>query len=42
MPGGAKSDIKLGFWVGLGLLLAFSVITALQYMLVRAVKRNGN
>jgi predicted outer membrane lipoprotein len=42
MPGGAKSDIKLGFWVGLGLLLAFSVITALQYMLVRAVKnRNG-
>lgn len=42
MPGGAKSDIKLGFWVGLGLLAAFSVITALQYMLVRSVKnRNG-
>lgn len=37
-----KADIKSGFWLGLGLLLAFALITALQYLLLRAVKRNGS
>lgn len=41
MPGGAKSDFKLGFWVGLGLLLAFALLSVLQYAYFRAVKRNG-
>ena len=40
MPG-AKADIKLGFWVGLGLSLAFIVLGLLQALTLRAVHKGG-
>jgi hypothetical protein len=36
-----KSDIKMGFWAGLGVALAFVVFGILQAMTLRAVKRGG-
>jgi hypothetical protein len=38
---GAKADIKLGFWVGLGLALAILVMGALQALTLRAVHKGG-
>jgi hypothetical protein len=35
----AASDIKTGFWVGLGLALAFVILGILQAMTLRAVRR---
>lgn len=40
MPG-AKSDIKLGFYVGIGVALAIMVLGFLQVLTLRAVHRNG-
>lgn len=37
MPGPAVSDIKLGFWIGVGLLLLGVVVTILQMILGKAV-----
>lgn len=41
MPGGAKSDIKLGFYVGIGVALAIMLLGFLQVLTLRAVHRNG-
>lgn len=38
----AKSEFKTGFWLGLGLLVAFSVLSVLQWMVYRATKRGGS
>ena len=38
---GAAADVKTGFWVGLGLALAFVVLGVLQAMTLRAVNRGG-
>lgn len=35
MPGGPKSDVKLGFFLGLGLLLAFALGTLVQGLVSR-------
>lgn len=32
----AKSEFKMGFWVGLGILLAFGIISMLQLAVFRA------
>lgn len=37
MPNGAKADIKLGFWVGVGLLL-LGVLLAVVQMILGKVK----
>jgi hypothetical protein len=38
----AKSELKTGFWLGLGVALAFLVLGLLQGLTLRAVaKRNG-
>lgn len=36
-----KADIKLGFWVGLGLALALFVVGLLQALTLRAVRGGG-
>jgi hypothetical protein len=36
MPGAAKSDIKLGFFIGIGLLLLGVSLAVVQFLLVRA------
>jgi hypothetical protein len=36
-----KSEISYGFWVGLGLLLAFAVWGLIRVLLSRAADRNG-
>ncbi|HEV2317342.1 MAG TPA: hypothetical protein VGV89_07195 [Thermoplasmata archaeon] len=36
MPGGIKSDIKFGFWSGLGFMLMIGVAMAFQMLLSRA------
>lgn len=33
-------DLKSGFWIGMGIMLAFGVITMLQYLVLRTVKRS--
>lgn len=33
MPGAASSDIKLGFWIGVGLLLLGVVLAVVQLLL---------
>lgn len=33
MPGGAKSDIAFGFWVGVGLLILMVVLAVVQVLL---------
>jgi hypothetical protein len=33
MPGGAKSDIAFGFWVGVGLLILMIVLAVVQVLL---------
>jgi hypothetical protein len=38
MPGNAKSDIKLGFFIGIGLLLLGILLTIAQLVLGRAAK----
>lgn len=38
MPGGAKGDIKLGLYVGLGVAIAFSVWALVQTLLMRAAQ----
>jgi dipeptide/tripeptide permease len=35
MPGGLKSDIKLGFGIGIGLMALGFVLMILQYILSR-------
>jgi hypothetical protein len=35
---GAKADVKLGFWLGLGLALALLAVGFLQAMTLKAVK----
>lgn len=37
----AKADVRLGFWLGLGVLLAFLVFGFLQALTLRAVHRGG-
>jgi hypothetical protein len=37
----AKSEIKMGFWVGLGVALALLVFGILQALTLRAVSRRG-
>lgn len=36
LKGGAKSDVSYGFWVGLGLLLAFAAWHLASYLMNRA------
>jgi hypothetical protein len=36
-----KADVKYGFWLGLGVALAFAVLAFLQAMTLRAVARRG-
>jgi hypothetical protein len=36
MPGAAKSDVKLGFWLGAGLFLFALTLVLVQYLLERA------
>lgn len=36
MPGGIKSDIKFGFWSGLGFMLMIGVAMAFQMLISRA------
>lgn len=35
----AKTDIKYGFWLGIGVAIAFAVLAFLQAMTLRAVHR---
>lgn len=37
----AKTEIKMGFWVGLGVAAAFVVFGFLQALTLRAVSRRG-
>jgi hypothetical protein len=37
----AKAEIKYGFWVGLGVALAFLILGLLQALTLRAVQRNA-
>ena len=37
----AKAEIKLGFYVGIGVALALLVIGMLQALTLRAVHKNG-
>lgn len=37
----AKADLKTGFWLGLGLVLAFMVVGFLQLLTLRAVHKSG-
>lgn len=37
----AKSEIKLGFYLGIGAFIAFLVLGFLQMATLRAVHRNG-
>lgn len=37
MPGNAMSDIKLGFWVGVGLLVLGLFLAVVQMILGKAV-----
>lgn len=37
----AKAELKYGFWVGLGLALAFLALGLLQAFTLRAVNRRG-
>lgn len=41
MAGAAKADIKLGFYVGIGVALAIMLLGFLQVLTLRAVHRNG-
>lgn len=41
MPGAAKSDIKLGFFIGVGLLLLAVTLAVVQYLLSSARKTAG-
>jgi hypothetical protein len=36
MPGGAKADIRFGFWAGLGLVILLIVMMVAQMILTRA------
>jgi hypothetical protein len=36
-----KTDLKTGFWVGLGLALAFALFTFVTMLLKRTVDRHG-
>lgn len=36
MPGGAKADIKFGFWVGVGFLLLALTLVVAQMVVSRA------
>lgn len=38
---GATTDLKSGFWLGLGLVGAFFIVGLLQVLTLRAVQRNG-
>jgi hypothetical protein len=38
----AKAELKSGFWLGLGLALAFLALGMLQVLILRAIaRRNG-
>lgn len=37
----AAADVKLGFWVGLGVALALMAWALIQSLVAKAVKRNG-
>jgi hypothetical protein len=37
----AKAELKTGFWLGLGVALAFLILGMLQGLTLRAVKRDG-
>jgi hypothetical protein len=39
IKGSAKGNVSYGFWVGLGVLLAYAVWRAVSYMLQRAGSR---
>lgn len=34
----AKSEMKMGFWVGLGVAVAFLVMTFIQLLVLRTVR----
>lgn len=36
-----KPEIKYGFWVGLGVAVAFAILAFLQALTLRAVARRG-
>ena len=37
MPDGAKADVKLGFWIGVGLLLLGILLAVIQMILGKAL-----
>lgn len=37
----AKAEVKMGFYVGIGVALALFVVGMLQVLTLRAVHRNG-
>jgi hypothetical protein len=37
----AKAEVKYGFWLGIGLLLAVGVLGVVQMLILRAVNRDG-
>ena len=39
MPNGAKADIKLGFWIGVGLLLLGLLLAVVQLILGKITGR---
>lgn len=41
MPGAAKSDIKLGFWIAVGFLLLALVLVAVQMILSKVRSQAG-
>jgi hypothetical protein len=41
MPGGAVSDFKLGFWVGLGIVLALAVWALAQGLIGKLTGHGG-
>jgi hypothetical protein len=36
-----KADIKYGFWLGIGIAVAFAALAFLQMLTLRAVARRG-
>jgi hypothetical protein len=37
----AKADVKYGFWLGIGIAIAFAVLAFLQALTLRAVHKGG-
>lgn len=41
MPSDTMAQLKLGFYLGMGIVIALTLWSFLQLLLFRAVKRNG-